>query len=128
MFTVKQIIKNVVTIGEVESVIILLPGSTEYEQAHAKACELGYPFPDYMELTTETELSIARDDLDDSPRQSEYYTAGSRDDATEAAIAILVSQDYENEFDGMSADWQFVYKGDRVFVMNQNGSTIESIK
>ncbi|GKX54087.1 hypothetical protein SOASR030_01990 [Leminorella grimontii] len=127
MFTVKTIINGVTHICELPSITIARADSERFNDVLAQTND--HSNPDFAIWLP----AVYEDAEGTKPLQEEELIVSERADVLdEDAIAILI-KDYESPisarhqaFDGVQ--YQYIYPGDQVYVMNSHGATIEAVK
>ncbi|WP_147198308.1 hypothetical protein AAGQ96_11780 [Pantoea sp. MBD-2R] len=127
MLTVKSIIGGVTHICEVGSITIARRGSETFEFVLALTGE--HPNPDFAEVMP----GIFEDAEKTKTLQKEEILVSEREGVlVEDAVAVLINDVDSVKMPGIKeADgvlYQYIYPGDRVYVMNSHGSTIETLK
>lgn len=129
MYDVKQVIKNATSIYAVEEITVARPGSVQWCQAFELADELNCLVPDVIEFVpvcfSDPEMTkpIGEDHTLEVQREGE---------SRENCIAVICSSKPSAVFPAVpdvgGIGYQFIYKGDQVFITNQHGATIEVVK
>ncbi|WP_241603590.1 hypothetical protein [Rosenbergiella nectarea] len=126
MLTVKSSINGVTHICEQESVTIVRNGSERFSQILEQT--KSHSNPDFVIWLPEV---YADEECKESIQDEELVFSEREGVVDSDAIAILIN-DYENPFHPGEAfkglEYQFIYPGDNVYVMNSHGSTIEAVK
>lgn len=125
MFTVKTIIDGVTHICEQPSISIARKGSETF--ASTLKLTHDYSSPDFAYWLP----AVYEDPEMTKPLQEAELIVSDRLDVLDTdAIAILI-EEYPGKVASPAADgcrYQFIYPGDKVYVMNSHGSTIETVK
>lgn len=128
MFTIKTIMQKTTNIYQAKRVTIARKGSEAWLDAFRCAKEVGVTSPDYIELVPE----LLNENME--PIQDECILEnGNRDWVKPEDCIAIICEDGSNfmhpDDDRLSGvAYTFIYKGDEVYIMNQNGSTIEVVK
>ncbi|WP_323068829.1 hypothetical protein [Klebsiella variicola] len=129
MFTVKQIINNATSLYEAKEITVARPGSEQWRQAFALADELDVIAPDIIE-----HIPMPYEDQDmTKPVGDEHQLTVERTGANRAdCIAIICSGIPSPAFPDIhelgGVGYQFLYKGDQIYITNSHGATIETVK
>ncbi|AHF77907.1 Gp63 phage protein [Sodalis praecaptivus] len=125
MFTVKQRVNNATTLFQVESIVIAMPGSDQWVDAMKLlnvSGAMGYDGDvDYI-------LSRSPEFYDESMTDVAYeghnivVHRGNSSGGAPYAITIFDGEDIRE------TQYQFIYPGDEVYVMNSSGSTVETVR
>lgn len=128
MFTIKIMRDNATHAFEVDSITIAREGSEQWNQAWSTAQEFGYETPDLIECfpaVTDNQLPLEY-------MQEQVLVVGRQFLRPTECIGI-VCLDKPNqacpdlpEVGGVG--YQFLYKGDELYVTNSHGATIEVVK
>jgi len=129
MFTVKQIVDNATSLYEIKEVNIGRPGSVQWAQAFEAADAIGLKSPCIIEQV----FSTFSDEEMTEELQPEDTVWVEREGVNRAdCIAVICSSLNSAAFPGIPEEggigYQFLYRGDRLYVMNSNGATIETVK
>jgi hypothetical protein len=127
MLTVKSIIGGVIHICEVDNITIALQGSETFEFVLVLTKNLTNP--DFAEVMP----AIYKDDDKSRVLQKETILVSEREGVlVKDALAVLINIVDSVKMPGVKeADgtlYQYIYPGDKVYVMNSHGSTIETVK
>ncbi|EIC82167.1 hypothetical protein [Serratia sp. M24T3] len=126
MFTVKTIIDGVTHISEVEKITIARAGSDAFKRV--------------LELTNNTSNpdfaffvpAVYEDAAAAKTLQDEELIISERDDVLDTDAIAIIIDDFtcksERHPYPEGTQYQFIYPGDYVYVMNSHGSTIETVK
>lgn len=128
MFTLKVIQQSTTNIRTVKEVTIARKGSKTWEGAFSYVKEAGIETPDYVELLPE----LLGKDME-TLQAEQILENGNREDVkADQCIAIICESADSLLLPGddrtAGTAYTFIYEGDEVYVMNQNGSTIEAVK
>lgn len=128
MFTIKTTFQGVTVIRQTKSVTIARKGSKAWRDAFEYAKEVGITAPDYIELIPEL-LSENMEPI----QEEQILENGNRDWVKPEDCIAIICEDGTNfmhpDDDRLSGiAYTFIYKGDEVYIMNQNGATIEAVK
>lgn len=129
MFTVKQIINNATSLYEVKEITVARPGSEQWRQAFALADDLEVQTPDIIE-----HIPMSYEDPEmTKPIGDEHQLSVVRHGVSRADCIAIICSDIPSpalpdipELGG--AGYQFLYKGDQIYITNSHGSTIETVK
>ncbi|MCP1436713.1 hypothetical protein J3D56_000149 [Erwinia persicina] len=127
MLTVKSIIGGVTHICEVNNITIARRGSETFGYVLTLTKE--HPNPDFAEVMP----AIYENEEKSKVLQQEAIMISERDGVLVGdAVAVLISEVDSVKMPGLKeADgtlYQYIYPGDKVYVMNSHGSTIETVK
>ncbi len=127
MLTVKSIIGGVTHIYEVSTITVARRGSETFDYVLTLTKE--HLNPDFAEVMP----AIYEDDEQTRVLQKENIMVSERDGVrVQDATAVLISEVDSVKMPGVKeADgtlYQYIYPGDKVYVMNSHGSTIETVK
>ncbi|MCW2473411.1 MULTISPECIES: hypothetical protein [unclassified Symbiopectobacterium] len=129
MFTVKQIINNATSLYEVKAVNIARPGSEQWKQAFELADKLDIAVPDTIEWVFPT----YKDEGMTQPIVEEQHLSvdrqgGKRDECIAIICSDLNCEAFPDLPTGGGIGYQFLYRGDQLYVTNSHGATIETVK
>lgn len=120
MQTVKIVTSNNTIISECDSVVIARPGQLMFDSAIDEAVKNGYDRPESMIATggaTEIENGVYRDD------STVFIHPRYINDKSEIIGLVCMTIETTDEL-----SYLFIYAGESVYVMNGNGSTIETLR
>lgn len=129
MFTVKQIINNATSLYEVKEITVAHPGSEHWRQAFALADDLEVQAPDIIE-----HIPMSYEDPEmTKPIGDERQLSVDRHGVNRADCIAIICSDIPSpalpdipELGGVG--YQFLYKGDQIYITNSHGATIETVK
>lgn len=129
MYDVKQVVKNATSIYAVEEITIARPGSVAWQQAFELADSLNCQVPDTIEFVP----ACYEDPEAAKPIGEDHILEVKRDgEIRENCIAVICSGMPSAAFpeipEAGGIGYQFIYKGDQVYITNQHGATIEVVK
>jgi len=127
MFTVKSVINGVTNIREQSSVVIAHAGSDRFDEILTQTNS--HSNPDFVLWLP----AVYEDEKCTIALQEEELIFSEREGVTDKDALAVIIDDYESpnaEFNGHAdgLHYQFIYPGDKIFVMNSHGSTIETVK
>ena len=129
MFTVKQIINNATSLYEVKEITVARPGSEQWHQALALAEDLGVQTPDIIEhVPMSYEDPEMKKPLGDEHLLSVERRGVSRADCIGIICSGLPSASLPDIPEAGGVGYQFLYKGDQIYITNSHGATIETVK
>ncbi|HBH14352.1 MAG TPA: hypothetical protein DDY11_03260 [Leclercia adecarboxylata] len=129
MFTVKQIINNATSLYEVSEITIARAGSEQWQQAFALADELEAGTPDIIEhIPMSYEDEEMTKPVGDEHSLHVDRLAVNRDDCIAIICSGLRSAAFPDVPEAGGIGYQFLYRGDQVYVTNSHGATIETVK
>ncbi|HBM2885004.1 hypothetical protein [Klebsiella michiganensis] len=129
MFTVKQIINNATSLYEVKEITVARPGSEQWRQAFALADDLEVQTPDIIEhIPMSYEDPEMTKPIGDEHQLSVDRYGVNRADCIGIICSGLPSASLPDIPEAGGAGYQFLYKGDQIYITNSHGATIETVK
>lgn len=129
MFTVKQIINNATSLYEVKEITVARPGSEQWSQAFALADDLEIQTPDIIEhVPMSYEDPEMTKPIRDEHQLSVDRHGVSRTDCIGIICSNIPSAALPDIPDAGGVGYQFLYKGDQIYITNSHGATIEAVK
>ncbi|MGJ0626020.1 hypothetical protein [Xenorhabdus bovienii] len=129
MFTVKQIIENATSLYETQEITIARVGSPQWKQAFETAKELAIETPDVIEFIP---ASYADEEMAKVVEEEHLLSVTREGVNADDCIAIVCSSIPSPAFPAIlelgGGGYQFLYKGDQLYVTNESGSTVEVVK
>ncbi|HBW9911292.1 TPA: hypothetical protein MFX78_24495 [Klebsiella pneumoniae] len=129
MFTVKQIINNATSLYEVKEITVARPGSEQWRQAFALADDLEVQTPDIIEhIPMSYEDPEMTKPIGDEHQLSVDRYGVNRADCIGIICSGLPSASLPDIPEAGGVGYQFLYKGDQIYITNSHGATIEAVK
>ncbi|WP_109256369.1 hypothetical protein [Klebsiella pneumoniae] len=129
MFTVKQIINNATSLYEVKEITVARPGSEQWRQAFALADDLEVQTPDIIEhIPMSYEDPEMTKPIGDEHQLSVDRYGVNRADCIGIICSGLPSASLPDIPEVGGVGYQFLYKGDQIYITNSHGATIETVK
>ncbi|MCZ3534624.1 hypothetical protein LRS35_26275 [Klebsiella variicola] len=129
MFTVKQIINNATSLYEVKEITVARPGSEQWRQAFALADDLEVQTPDIIEhIPMSYEDPEMTTPIGDEHQLSVDRHGVNRADCIGIICSGLPSASLPDIPELGGVGYQFLYKGDQIYITNSHGATIETVK
>ncbi|MDE9448007.1 hypothetical protein KKJ04_21400 [Xenorhabdus bovienii] len=129
MFTVKQIIENATSLYETQEITIARVGSPQWKQAFETAKELGIETPDVIEFIP---ASYADEEMTKVVEEEHLLSVTREGVNVDECIAIVCSSIPSPAFPAIpelgGGGYQFLYKGDQLYVTKESSSTVEVVK
>lgn len=130
MFTIKTTINGASLLAEAETVSIAHRGSKQYDHAMqlAHVYDLKRPAALYIFSAPERPEGFLNS-FRRLVKPRDYVTAIERDDSAGLPVAVIVSDAHDLTLTDLPGTaYQFVYPGDKAYVMNRHGETVECLK
>lgn len=129
MFTVKQIINNATSLYEAKEITVARPGSEQWRQAFALADGLDVQVPDIIEYIP---MSYVDSEMT-KPNGDEHQLSVERHSASRADCIAIICSGIPSPVlpdipEAGGVGYQFLYKGDQIYITNSHGATIETVK
>lgn len=129
MLTVKQIINNATSLYEAREITVARPGSVQWRQAFAMADELDVKTPDIIEhIPVSYEDPEMTKPIGDEHQLSVERSGTSRADCIAIICSAIPSPALPDIPELGGVGYQFLYKGDQIYITNSHGATIETVK
>ncbi|ENP7127288.1 TPA: hypothetical protein ACQZKP_004598 [Klebsiella quasipneumoniae subsp. similipneumoniae] len=129
MFTVKQIINNATSLYEAKEITVARQGSEQWRQAFALADELEVQTPDIIEhIPMSYEDPEMTKPIGDEHQLSVERSGVSRSDCIAIICTGIPSPALPDIPELGGVGYQFLYKGDQIYITNRHGATIETVK
>ncbi|AOM39801.1 hypothetical protein [Xenorhabdus hominickii] len=129
MFTVKQIIENATSLYETQEITIAREGSPQWKQAFELANELRIKNPDILEFTSPI---YADEDMTKVLREESILSTERDNVSLDDCIAIVCSTlpipAFPEAPEQGGCGYQFLYKGDQLYITNDSGAIVEAVK
>lgn len=125
MFSIKLVIGGASLFVEAPDVCIAPAGTAQYDEAMRIADDYGCPVADLIQIFPPTYHDEDCTDTD----APEFVTTVAREDRTGNPLAILIHSVTDEEVSPVAGvNYQFLYPGDRAFIMNSHGQTVGDVK
>ncbi|OKP02597.1 hypothetical protein [Xenorhabdus eapokensis] len=129
MFTVKQIIENATSLYETKEITIARIGSPQWKQAFELTKELGIETPDVIEFIPP---SYSDEEMTQVVEEEHSLSVTREGVSIDDCIAIVCSNIPSPTFPEIpelgGGGYQFLYKGDQLYITNESGATVEVVK
>ncbi|HBZ7239722.1 TPA: hypothetical protein MM139_004786 [Klebsiella pneumoniae] len=129
MFTVKQIVNNATSLYEAKEITVARPGSEQWRQAFSLADELEVQVPDIIEHIPMSyeDPEMTKPNGDEHQLSVERHSV-SRSDCIAIICSGILSPALPDIPEAGGVGYQFLYKGDQIYITNSHGATIETVK
>lgn len=129
MFTVKQIVKHATSLYEVPHITVAREGSDQWSQALEAAKAYSKGTPDIIEVHHPQYADEAMKETVDPGSVNIVEREGVQlSDLIAVICSDIPSPVFPEVLEAGGAGYQFIYKGDQVYITNGVGATVETVK